>query len=161
MGNEIETSLTEQLAALGVTYAAHYCGESVRDNDWKCDAWRVTFSRGGTSMSTDYFTGLGHRAIPKNVRQPYYVKSSRDFARWTKEESKPVTPHAAGVLHSLTMDASATNESFNDWCSNYGFDSDSFKAFNMYQACCAISKQLAQVFTHAEKTALAELLQDY
>lgn len=164
---EIEAAVIESLAAtspdrvMPVEFSARYVGETVRDNDWQCDAWRVKFTRGPKSFETDYYTGLGHRVCKLKPHSWDNVQSPRELARWKKANAKPVTPHVAGVLHSLTLDASAAHESFADWCSNFGFNEDSISAFDTYRACCDTAKQLAQVFNAQELAAITELLQEY
>ncbi len=72
-----------------------------------------------------------------------------------------VTPTAASVLHSLILDASALEENFDDWASDFGYDSDSLKALNIYKACCDNGKKLCKIFTNEQIETLQELLQDY
>ena len=45
------------------------------------------------------------------------------------------TPTREGVLGCLLSDC--TEDSFEDWCSNYGYDTDSRKAFATWEACRA------------------------
>ncbi len=76
--------------------------------------------------------------------------------------SKPVPPPTlADVLNSLLLDASGTEESFEDWCSNYGCDTDSRKAETTYRACCDTARQLRQMFTSTERATLETLFTDY
>ncbi len=42
-------------------------------------------------------------------------------------------PTAAGVLECLLSDASSADESFPDWCGNYGYDDDSREAYRTYR----------------------------
>lgn len=142
--------MTEQQKAIdaflkenNIAYAGRYVGETVRDNNWQCDAWRVSFAAGKSRFDTDYYTGLGHR--------------KKGF----KTSDKPVTPCAADVLHNLILDSSALDTSFDYWCSDYGYDTDSISAFNTYQTCCKIAKELRQVFTHTQIETLRGLLEDY
>lgn len=181
MSKEIETRVSELLSAAGVAYSVHALGETKRE-DWVCDEWRCTFSRpkaivssfapraGGTadvSETVEYFTGTGHRAVPMVNGRPKRpmswdnVQSPRELARWKKENEKPVAPHAAGVLHSLILDSSAASQSFADWCSDFGYDTDSRKALATYEACQQCADKLRRIFTHAEIAALSEALQDY
>jgi hypothetical protein len=67
----------------------------------------------------------------------------------------------AAVLHSLILYASSVDQNFDDWCSGFGYSSDSIKALNVYQACIENAKQLRHIFTRAELARLAEILQDY
>jgi hypothetical protein len=122
-----------------------YVGETTRDNNWRCDQWRVTFSSNAGFWATDYFTGLGHRTKPK---QPW-------------DNPRPKKPKVADVLHSLILDASASDENFNDWCDNFGMSLDSIKALNMYKDCLDTARALRKHFTPDTLRQVRELLQDY
>lgn len=49
--------------------------------------------------------------------------------------SNRATMDPAGVCYSLISDAQAGSESFADFCSDFGYDEDSRKAFTTYEAC--------------------------
>ena len=147
-----------------ITYIARYVGETVRDNEWQCDAWRASFAAGKSRFETDYYTGLGHRKPVKGAENRIgskYPKSSIGYAAWQKAYVKPIAPCPADVLYSLVLDSSAIDTSFDYWCSDYGYDADSISALNTYQACCKIAKELRQVFTNAQIETLRGLLEDY
>lgn len=131
------------LSAAQVSYAVTYCGQTKRDN-WECDAWRVRLANGKQIMETDYFTGLGLRS-----KKVHFVAS------------KPVAPKSADVLHSLTLDSTAGDQSFFDWCAEYGYSDDSLKALDTYRACCKIAQDLRRIFKPETLAAIREALQDY
>ena len=137
--SEIEQSVADFLATAGVTVTLSYCGTQTRSG-WESDAWRVSIKRAGKGREwhTDYYTGLGHRS---NLR--------------------PVTPCAAAPLSCLLLDASGADQNFQDWCADYGYDSDSVKALNVYTACCQTLADLRRMFSADERQTLADLLQDY
>jgi hypothetical protein len=176
MSDAIHEAVTTKLAELQIAYTATYVGQVTKPADgpegkpWECDQWRVTFRREGhiaasvlREFSTDYFTGLGHRVYPKGW-WPHFDKTlTRNTLAWHEQEKrkKPVAPDAAGVLHSLCMDAQAANESFSDWCDNYGYSSDSITALNTYQACEKIGREMRAFFGSDVARQLAKLVQDY
>ena len=127
------------LQARNIKFSAVLVGPTVRDK-WECDAWRVSFGK----FTTDYFTGTGHRK-QANKYMPL----------------KPVAPCAADVLYSLILDAEACEQSYQDWCDNFGYESDSIKALNTYRACEAIGHELRKVFDHATRESFRNVLQDY
>lgn len=141
--NAIKTSVDDKLNALGIKYRAEFAGRTERDS-WKCFHWRITFARAGkgAAYSADYYMGLAHVTAPKHS----YV------------DPKPIAPHAADVLHSLVLDAGANELSFADWADNYGYSDDSLKALRVYQDCCAISKELARLFSRSELSELADIV---
>ena len=144
----------EALEALPVKI--DYVGETDRDNDWQCDQWRVTISSKAGFHSFDYFTGLG-------LRTRTYSGYGRKWDAMRKKhyDDKPNKPKVADVLHSLTLDASAADENFHDWCANYGYSDDSIKAMNTYKACLETAQALRKHFSPDTLHAVRELLQDY
>lgn len=148
--NYTQKAIDAFLKENNITYAGRYVGETVRDNNWQCDAWRASFAAGKSRFDTDYYTGLRHRKKGKE-----YVSAG------LKTPDKPIAPCAADVLYNLILDSSALDTSFDYWCSDYGYDTDSISAFNTYQACCKIAKDLHRVFTRAQIETLRGLLEDY
>lgn len=78
--------------------------------------WRVTLVYRGRRLSTDFFQGMGHE----------------------KE------PTAADVLSCLLSGVTSVENarSFEEWCGDLGFDTDSRKAEQMYKACEAMVPKL-------------------
>lgn len=164
--NAQDKAVSEYLATQGVTFTAALVGEIDRDG-WTCDEWRIKLVKraqsGGKAgeLSTAYFTGTGHRApmkrAPVTVRAGDPVKYDSKTGKWFA----PVAPTAASVLYSLLLDASSADENFYDWCANCGYDTDSRKALSTYEACCSIRADVHKLFTHAEREALAVILENY
>lgn len=161
--SEKEKAVADYLESIGVKFIARAAGAGLNRDGWECDGWRAEFRTGKACEQFDYYTGVGLRVLPGNGKPPSWgnVQSPRELARWREENAKPFAPCAASVLYSLLLDASARDESFPDWCDNYGMDSDSIKALITYNACCENAKRLARVFTREQIEKLSELLQDY
>jgi hypothetical protein len=131
------------------------------DENWqsRSDAWLVVIN----GQCFDYFTGIGQRAInplSEIVRKNYMRKDwSYQSLSVTLKATKPVTPKFDSILACLVQDAVGSSQTFDDWCSDYGYDTDSRKALEIYMACQEIAKKLrlARVPVEAE----AERLQDY
>lgn len=136
-----------------------YVGETVRDGDWRCDQWRVTISNKSGQWVTDYFTGLGHRKVTR--RGNCLGMKNAVFVRGMWEESKPVKPKIIGVLHSLFMDAQASDQNFIDWCADFGYSDDSMKAFNTYRQCCETGLMLRKYFDPKTREAIQAAIEDY
>ncbi len=64
------------------------------------------------------------------------------------------------VVHSLLMDASCAADTFADFCANCGYDEDSRKAFQVYEACQRNGAELRRVLGPLYKEC-EEALQDY
>lgn len=91
------------------------------DADWKggCTVYAVRLTYDGRSLGTVFHQGLAH--------------------------SKP--PTAADVLYCLASDARGVEHAtFEDFCSEYGYDTDSRKAERLYEACKRTSKQMRDLF---------------
>lgn len=144
-----QIAVNECLARFGVSFEVKSVAPSrgfgpqpIDRDGWKCFPWHVTFQtdvRPGKCFTTDYFTGVG-------------IVNERGVA------SRPV---AADVLHSLLLDGQAAHMSFDDWCGEYGYDTDSMKAFRTYEACCKVGRDLERVLTREQCDELSALLQDY
>lgn len=71
-------------------------------------------------------------------------------------------PDAASFLHCMLSDMEAGEHcSFQDFCDNFGYDNDSIKALETYQACQQGARKFRQVVTTAEVEKLREVLQDF
>lgn len=110
-----------------------YIGQTVRDNNWHCDEWRITLQNKHGSWSTGYFTGLGHR---------------------NKKTNKVVKPSKASILESLFSDAEAADYNFTEWCDNYGYSDDSIHALNIYKECLKTGIALRKYFTAEQRKAI-------
>ena len=49
-------------------------------------------------------------------------------------------PKVADVMHSLLLDSSAVDMDFEDWCSDFGYDTDSRKARDTYDKCLELGE---------------------
>lgn len=176
---EHELAVDAILQAAGVEYSTRYLGEKPDALGGKhaMDEWRVTFKKsrphepayamgaylGPIVEHFEYFTGLGHRkenpiTVRNLLRQGYkrHLHASR-FA----DATTPIPPPAAGVLHSLILDSSACDQSFSDWCSEFGYDTDSRKALATYEACQQNADKLKKVFSREQIESIRAALEDY
>jgi hypothetical protein len=153
---EIRSAVDQILSAAGIAFKAQLVGETIRDNNWKCDAWRVSFG----TFQTDYFTGTGHRKPVNGAPTDKGNPNTLYREDWEKRYLRPVAPKAADVLHSLIMDMEADSMSFRDWCDNYGYSDDSLTALDTYRACCKIAEKMRATFKPETLKALREAVQD-
>ena len=63
-------------------------------------------------------------------------------------------PEIDDILNCLAMDTLNIDQSFSDWCNEYGHSDDSMKAHSIYTACKNTEKQMKQLFTLVELTEL-------
>lgn len=84
---------------------------------------------------------------------------SFDFYRHHSHEKQPLS--TIELLYCVALDADAMNDTFDGWCENFGFDSDSIKALSTYNACVDSGRKLAKIFSPVELDQLRNLIQDY
>lgn len=142
----------------------------VDPGDYKTPSkWKVTIKRGSTSYTTDYSMGAAHRVYNdpreratygKPVKLPYNGKMTI-HEQEQLEKSKPVDPDLKNVLYCLWSDAQSVSDgqSFEDWCADFGYDTDSRKAHKAYKACLKTYQALKRLGFDFEE--LAEFFQDY
>ena len=121
-----------------------YVGETMRTwapLKWTTvDQWAITvFDEDGTPYVFDYYTGLGRRQGLKS----------------------PKPPKVADVLYSLLTDASAEQRNFHEWCSDYGYSTDSISALNAYRAYLDTAAALRKCFSNELLAELNTLLVEY
>lgn len=110
------------------------------DTEWPHYAWSVTIG----SEQFDYRTGSGHGTpifkkgsnFQRNLKptQPCLVDSGRK--EWV------LVPRTDQVLDCLFLDSDAGSESFDSFCSNFGYSNDSLKALDTYRACMDTAARL-------------------
>lgn len=150
-----------------------FLGIKTDDSGWKHFAWIATLNgvdveyRTGLGHSKSPYKLDGARCIKNNIfgkpkPMPGYLLESiskdqaRDFLSvfnlsrtlWNAERLNWIhvkVPRVKDILWSLYMDASGAQESFEDWCSNYGYDTDSRRALNMYFACQESGHKLRKI----------------
>jgi len=146
-----------------VTFSAVYRGERADALGGKTtmDAWACTFTRDKQSVAFDYFTGLGNRKMPE-WKGPGPIPSFHSLMGAERlAQAKPQAPGPADVLHSVLSDAEACGQSFESWCGDFGYDTDSRKAFATYEACQRNGDKVRGIFTREELARFATELQDY
>lgn len=175
MAQEIETAVNEALKRFGVQYAAAYIRETNRE-EWQCDQWAARFEKPGHLEEFDFFTGPGLRAkvtagekyrakwgFPGLTQKDVQTRTiyGRRYLAELEKMRKPKAPEAARVLHSIILDSSASGQSFADWCSELGYDTDSRKALAVYEACQVNADKMRKIFNRAQIEELQTILQDY
>lgn len=140
---------------------------------WLSDKFSVMITSkeiGSIPQVFEYSMGVGHRK-PINKRKVDEIKNlkNRNFKKTysnminvkAKYEacSIPTKPNIDDVLYSLVMDSRYLYESFDDWCDNFGYDSDSKKAFSIYEDCIKNAKKLKALNININEA--SEAFQDY
>lgn len=78
------------------------------------------------------------------------------------KRGREVHPTAEAVLHSLTLDASCSEDypTFEDFAENLGYDSDSRKALDAYLECGKTYNNIMRLFNAAERERISEATED-
>lgn len=168
--------LDKALEAMGVTLAAHFIPQSMSRNAKEARPtlnWRVLVARKDRGAhATDYMQGIGHApgyprglvrrlgGMGRNERQAA-EQGTAPRGDWNNPSgmTRRIPPPAlADVLACLLQDGEGTEwESFESWADNYGYDTDSRKAEEVYRACQEAGRALAGMFSPAERERLREL----
>jgi len=144
---EAASILSQEFAALNIPVKIHG-GHLATDADgWKHFAWQVEYTNPTSKKSAllDWKAGTGHVTRIK----------------WDKQLNRPGTPtppKPAEVLAAVCREYLDAREPFEDWASNFGYDSDSRKAERIYFACQGHKRQLDTLgLTYAQVRRFAEL----
>lgn len=178
MSDEKKQQINELLARHGVIMSAVFVPQSASRNSQEKNHtinWRISFTRASNkaSMALDYGQGIGH--VP-NYKQPRTIHDERVLGEpWETGKYNATTgkvgtymqkrlplpaPAAADLLYSITMD-DTHGESFEEWCSNFGYDSDSRTAEATYEACKRQTYDAQRVLGSQLLEEAAKILEDY
>lgn len=134
MAETARWKLADWIASMRITATAQRAdaNPNMEDGAHIMDHWRVTLRCGGSRMTVPFSMGQGHNGQP---------------------------PTAADVLECLALDASSYENarSFEDWCAEYGYDTDSRKAERTYRAVKRGAERLERWLGNAYQTLLWEV----
>ena len=148
--------------------------QSKESKPWPHIAYDVTIKRNGKLVwSGPYKLGVGHvKGFPHGRLSMYdwqrldpayeagmkYDETAGARIAENLAKKQEVTPQLDDVLSSLLMDGVAyfDAQAFEDWCSDYGYDTDSRRAESTWKACDEIGRNLARAFTAQELEELRE-----
>jgi hypothetical protein len=127
------------------------------------DDFRIILLRGSQHFTTEYHMGYGHRVWTHKIESPLNDLSKPGRKAGGKVQisgkllphgvnmmlkaSKITTPTLVEVVHCLFLDASCVESAtFEDFCSDMGYDTDSRKAEGIYRACQNTRAALVRLF---------------
>lgn len=162
-------TMTDRVAEYGLTMKADRITSRPDSNG---DEWHKTAThflatltaKGGQSMSNYYSMGSGHlanyirekikdRELPypitakdaeKALRKVHSLHDQQVYNELVSRYGAGFAPKIEDIINSLTLDASSYEGARNleDFCSEFGYSTDSRKAEAMYRACGETAKQL-------------------
>lgn len=186
--NEQDLQVAKFLDENNITFKVNYLLDCANDKEWQHDLFNVVFSNVNCKrINTEYKIGLGHRVLQRKptqvtnlsskykqelkkvglqdcltpIKEAFSLGSIYSKQHYSENSCYAVPPTQASVLYSLLSDADCGDNTFSDFCSEFGYDEDSRKALEIYLACQENSKQLKEVFTPSQIETLRELLEDY
>lgn len=147
-------------------FSVNHLGLYLTDELHICDKYIVIIE----GQDFEYSCGIGHRIELDRFRKDEFKKvMSKNPAKnkanllmyidELKKVSKPKPLNIDDILYSLVLDSSLSNETFDDFCDNLGYDNDSMKANEIYRACQKNTKKVRTFIKDLEQA--GELFQDY
>ena len=126
--------LAELCAELGITASVRELdGDLITFPDWAKQGWSITLKYKGKRAQFRFYGG-----------------------------GKSNTPTASDLIWSVATDSTALEESFKDWCDNFGYSTDSIKARSIYKACQRNGSRLTDLIGNADVfSQLVESARDY
>lgn len=137
---DIIANLCEFLDKNEITFSVE--GRGVEELDGReADKWLACFTSNRGKRGFDYHTGTGLR----------------------NKKKKPVPPSPADVLYCIVSDFFSVYNAigFAEWAENLGFNPDSIKDRDIYDACCENATKMLRVFSIEQLKEFQEILQDY
>ena len=147
-------------------FVVNHLGLFLTDELYICDKYIVLIE----GQDFEYSCGIGHRIELDRFRKEAFQKIMNKnpqknkanllmYIDELKKVSKPKPLNIDDILYSLILDGQFSNETFDDFCDNFGYNNDSIKANEIYRACQKNSKKVKTFITDIDKA--SELFQDY
>jgi hypothetical protein len=114
--------LAELCAELGITASVRELdGDFYSFPDWAKQGWSITLKYKGKRAQFRFYGGGASN-----------------------------TPTASDLVWAVAIDSEAVDESFSDWCANFGYTTDSIKARSTYKACQRNGERLIKLIGNKE-----------
>ena len=161
--------LKELIASLGLKYKSEFVPFSQSRNakpnpkpgDYSLN-WKITISKAGHTLSTDYMQSIGHIPGYKRSRYGITTETAAQIRKTCEVGSQIPPPALVDVLYSLITDSDALMyDTFEDWAETYGYNPDSRKAENIYHTCLETGLKLRNILGNTTLEKLQEAYQDY
>lgn len=186
MNTTDHTSLDATLSKLGLKLNTNPGGMATIKDGWECIQFHCQLMRDGKPFWTgEYSMGLGHVKLSSISMISGFTSDEANLFETLKRKPnakmlpgyehvklslytklsfrQKLTPTLRDVVHSLLLDgeASFSGESFEDWCSTFGYDTDSRKAEETWRACVKTGSDMRKALSMDEIRELQEAFSDY
>lgn len=136
-------------AKMKIRYVGLAVNKEWKEKDERC-LYEITLTSPRGSMTFDFWDSIQNTKIRTTPFDEYNVQANKKLAA----KKKTAVPSVYDVLACLTKCDPGT---FEDFCSDYGYDEDSRTAERIYFAVQKEYTQLARLFTPDEMDELAEI----
>lgn len=177
---EQKQAIVDLLARNGVTMTAVFVPQSMSRNSAEKDRtlnWRLTLINSATkqTMTVDYSQGIGNVPGWVNPRTlhleelmgkpwesgKYAVKPNSKLASYMVKRATLPAPSASDLLYSIVADSTEEFSCFEMWAAEFGYDTDSRKAEQTYEACKQQTRDAQRVLGRTVIEEAAVILRDY
>ena len=142
------------------TYTGHR--KYFDDDKERRSCWHITVTRGDNAFSYDFGQSIVDSYAAINREGQRMINKSNSYARCIaghlphgiKEIKRQ--PSDYSLLACMSMD-SYQSDTFEDWCGEFGYDTDSRKALDTFLKCQKISSDINRFFTDAELEQLQDI----
>lgn len=111
----------------------------------------ITLSRKGKSFKIPFWTSQMDSYNADTLKLKSFNQSTLDRV------TKAIKPTAYSVLACLSGSIDEHQQTFQEFCDSFGYDTDSIKAKGTYEAICDESRALARFFTSEELDKLRDI----
>ena len=137
-----ESELSIRLKQIeGLTLTSTYLGLEEKDGYFNY-SWNVVINYNGQSHNTKYWCGSAYNKKPNWIvtqGKGYYNRTIGEYKSVKDAHNSgwvvPLPPAIDDVIHCWFVDASCAVGTFEDYCSEFGYDTDSRKQLEIYLEC--------------------------
>ncbi len=140
IGFNPETEQTDFIATIGGKTFEYHCGLRASVDQKALDKLVTGYKRlDYCTPQYGFYTKISQGRIKaaKNSNHPEVMGVFNDISRLCK-------PTSFDLISCLVLDSRGVGQSFESWCSDYGYDTDSRKAFSIYEDCQENATKLRQ-----------------
>ena len=145
------------LESTGTSIELHRIGTYARFSDMETDVYKVTIKNDRHSYTFDYSDSLHNTQCRQGIAEPFNMNgmTNAKLAEYQRKMQRAwKKPSIYDILACLDCyDA----ETFDDFCSNFGYDTDSRKALETYLAAQEEYSNLTKLFTSEQLDQLMEI----